>query len=234
MDIEPAHTQQLHPDDREFQYRETLDFAQAERRLRRRVGMAGWIVGGVGATIGLVSVCSLIVILPLKTTEVRFVEVDTSTGWVGEAAGATDAPKMFSEQVAAHFLRAYVDAREGYVPETDQVRWDAVRAMSSTDEFEGYKAWRKTDVAPVKQFNLSGHVDVFNFNVGKPIKGKNDTFSYVVRFDRREIKGQAVGPIKHWTATVDFQWHPEIVMGAQDRLINPAGMQVISYKSDQE
>ena len=36
--------------------------------------------------------------------------------------------------------------------------------MSSADEMENYKAWRKTELTPVRQLAVGGHVDVFNFN----------------------------------------------------------------------
>lgn len=224
----------ISPEDREILFKETESFHALERAMRRRVGMAGWIVGGVGAAIALMSITAILVLLPLKQTTVKFVEVDTSTGWVGEAAGAMDAPKMFTDRVAAHYLRAYIEAREGYLPDRDQAQWEAVRALSSADEMQNYIAWRKTDLAPVKQFGSIGRVDVFNFNPSRPITGKNGTISYVVRFDRREIKGQAVGPIRHWKATIDFQWHPEMTMTTGDSQINEAGMQVMAYKSEEE
>jgi type IV secretory pathway component VirB8 len=48
------------------------------------------------------------------------------------------------------------------------------------------------------------------------------------------VKGQAIGPAKQWRAVIDFQWHPEMTMSTPDSQINPAGMQVISYKSEQD
>ena len=37
-----------------------------------------------------------------------------------------------------------------------------------------------------------------------------------------------------WRAVVDFQWHPEMTMSTPDSQINPAGMQVLSYKAEQD
>jgi len=125
------HAVPVHPDQRERLFKETLSFHAAEKVLQRRFNRAGWIAGSVGALLGLAGVAAVVVLLPLKQTTVKWIEVDSATGWVGEVAGAVDAPRLFGERVAGHFLRQYVEAREGYVPETDQLQWDTVRAMSS-------------------------------------------------------------------------------------------------------
>ena len=228
------HARPIHSDDRELQFKEVLSFHASEKVLQRRFNRAGWIAGTIGAVLGLAGVGAVVVLLPLKQTVVKWIEVDTSTGWVGEVAGAADAPKMFSGRVADHVLRQYIEAREGYVPETDQVHWDTVRVMSSADEMENYKAWRKTELSPVRQLALGGHVDVFNFNPDRLLKGTNETYSCTVRFDRRLVKGATIGRTEHWVATVDFQWHPEMTMTTQDVQVNYAGMQVIAYKAEQQ
>ena len=233
-EVRADHARPIHPDDRELQFKEVLSFHASEKVLQRRFNRAGWIVGTIGAALGLAGVGAVVVLLPLKQTTVKWIEVDSSTGWVGEVAGAADAPRMFSERVADHFLRQYVEAREGYVPETDQVRWDTVRAMSAADEMENYKAWRKTELAPVRQLAMGGHVDVFNFNPDRLLKGANETYSCTVRFDRRLVKGATIGRTEHWVATVNFQWHPEMTMNTQDVQVNYAGMQVIAYKAEQQ
>ena len=228
------HAVPVHPDERERLFKETLSFHAAEKVLQRRFNRAGWIVGSIGALLGLAAVAAVVVLLPLKQTTVKWIEVDSATGWVGEVAGAADAPRLFGERVAGHFLRQYLEAREGYVPETDQLQWDTVRAMSSADEMENYKAWRRTELAPVRQLAMGGHVDVFNFNPDRLLKGASETYSCTVRFDRPVIKGASIGHTEHWVATVDFQWHPEMTMSSQDAQLNYAGMQVIAYKAEQQ
>ena len=235
MDAAPVwHSEAIVPEAREALFRQTQSFHALEQRMKRRWWAAGWIVGGVAMTIAAISTTTLMVTLHRWHPTPVFVSVDTSTGWVGEAVGALDAPKLFSDRVAAQYLRSYIEAREAYLPDRDQAQWDAVRAMSSGDEFSRYQAWRKSDLAAVKQLGTTGKVDTFNFVTSSPSRSKNGTLSYIVRFQRREVKGQSIGPVRQWRAVVDFQWHPEMTMSTPDSQINPAGMQVISYKAEQD
>lgn len=234
MDGVAHHAVAIHPDDREAQFKETLSFHAAEAKLRRAFNRTGWIVGAAGLLVGLAGVGTVAVMLPLKQTVVKFVEVDSSTGWVGDATAARDAPRMFSERVAHQYLRRYIEAREGYNPVDDQRQWDAVRTMTSAEAFEGYNAWRKSDLAPVKQLQTAGHVDVNNFSFSKAVKEANNTLSYTVKFQRREVKGQNVGPIKAWHADISFQWHPEMTQSEPDSEVNPGGMQVMSYRAEED
>ena len=87
-EVRADHARPIHPDDRELQFKEVLSFHASEKVLQRRFNRAGWIVGTIGAALGLAGVGAVVVLLPLKQTTVKWVEVDTSTGWVGEAAGA--------------------------------------------------------------------------------------------------------------------------------------------------
>jgi type IV secretory pathway component VirB8 len=235
MDAMPAwHSEPIPPESREALFRQTKSFHALQETMKRRWWAAGWIVGGLGMTIATISTITLMVTLQRWHPTPFFIAVDTSTGWVGEAVGAMDAPKLFSNRIAAQYLRTYVEAREGYLPDRDRAQWETVRAMSSGDEFERYEAWRKSDLAPVKQLGTTGKVDTFNFVPSSPSRGNNGTLSYIVRFQRREVKGQSIGPAKQWRAVIDFQWHPEMTMSTPDSQINPAGMQVISYKSEQD
>ena len=78
MDV-PAfvhHAVPVHPDERERLFKETLSFHAAEKVLQRRFNRAGWIVGSIGALLGLAAVAAILTTvcwLPqvLKTTRTR-------------------------------------------------------------------------------------------------------------------------------------------------------------------
>ena len=58
----------------------------------------------------------------------------------------------------------------------------------------------------------------------------NQTFNYQVRYARTEvINGHERRP--RYTAMVTFAFHPELRISDADRLINPPGLQVISFST---
>ena len=84
--VVPHFSVAIHPDEREQQYKETLSFHAKHVDHQRRLSVASLVVGAAGLIVGLAGVGAVIVMLPLKQTVVKFVEVDSSTGWIGEAA----------------------------------------------------------------------------------------------------------------------------------------------------
>ena len=223
------HAQPLTEDMRQMAYADALSFYGETHRLRRAFNRIGWYVGSIGLLCLTASAIGWCILLPLKSIEVQFIEVDHETGRIAYGAGPADAPALFGQREAEHFLQQYVEAREGYVPELDKRKWDVVEEMSSADVFEEYNAWRKSDLAPVKQLGTAGHVNVAHFSFTPHGKGKNDTFEYTVRYDRQEVRGGTTGPVRSFSSTVDFQWHPKAVMTLQEGRDNPGGMTVIAY-----
>src|SRR5215475_12722639 len=131
MDTIPAwQSEPIAPETREMLFRQTLSFHALERRMRRRWWAAGWVIGGLALSVATMSTAALMLTLHRWHPTPVFIAVDASTGWVGEAVGALDAPKLFSDRVAAQYLRSYIEAREAYLPDRDQAQWEAVRAMS--------------------------------------------------------------------------------------------------------
>lgn len=223
--LDVADLERLHKDTESFQTR--------ERRHLRLFSKAGWVVAAVLAPLVVIEAATILAQqISYRPAEPRFIEVDTATGWVGEATGARDAPRTFNERTAMHFLALYIENREGYLSERDNAQWRVVKAMSSGDELDSYNAWRKSELSPLKQLNTTGRVDVFNFSPDlHPTKSVDGSLTYVIRFNRREVKQTNVGQVKSWQATVVFQWHPERAVGADESQINPAGMVVVGYSA---
>ena len=94
-------------------FADTLSFAGEVRRNEKLMRRAAWCAGGLGLFVGVAGMVCAASLFPLKRTEVRFVTVDSSTGFVGESIAATDAPAIFNERVAHEYFRLYIEARRG-------------------------------------------------------------------------------------------------------------------------
>jgi type IV secretion system protein VirB8 len=210
-------------------YEDALSFYGAKHRMNRLFNRLGWWVGGIGMVSAAASAVGWCILLPLKSTQVQFVEVDHTTGIIAYGAGPADAPALFGQREAEHYLMQYVEAREGYVPEVDERKWNIVLEMSSDDVATEYNAWRKSDLSPVKMLGTVGHVTVSDFTFTPHGKGKTETYEYTVRYKRQEVRGNDIGPKKPWSVTVDFQWHPKASMTVQEGHDNPGGMVVVAY-----
>ena len=216
---------------RQQYFNEVASYSSEIMLAARRARSTGWLVGAIGTAVGVLGILSAASLFPLKRTEVQFFEVDRSTGYIGASLAATDAPRLFSQQTAYHALRDYVDAREGYVPETDDLMFHKAAIMSAPDEQQRYAAMRKAPLSPPNALGRTGYVRIDNFHISQIGSGKGQTFVYLARFDRVVVRGGQAEPVEHWSATIQFQWHPELPMSAQDRLINPGGFQAVAYQA---
>jgi type IV secretion system protein VirB8 len=214
-------------------FREVMDLAAERVILGRSAVIAGWSVGAAGVVLALAAAIAVAALVPLKTTEVRFLLVDQSTGIIGAPVGLEDAPKLFNDAVARQYLKRYVEAREEWVPQMDQENDHLAKLMSTPDEQTRYAAWRNSPTSPIKAVGPEGHVGVENFRFHKQAVGKGETLRWLVQFDRTVWRGGAkdTPQPQSWSATIDFEWRPQLPMTPRDRDDNPGGFLAISYSA---
>ena len=216
-------------------FRAVMDLSAERVILGRSAIVVGWVIGAVGVTCLAASVAGWVALMPLKTTVVKFFLVDKSTGIIGEPVGIQDAPKIFGAAVEQQYLRRYVEAREDWVPEMDERNDHIAKLMSAPDEQARIAEARRSATGPVLALGKDGHASVDNFRFHPLAIGKDgETRRYLVQFDRTVWHGANKDPTRPWSATVDFQWHPELPMRPDDRSDNPGGFQVLGYSASSD
>ena len=231
--IQPEQARALTPEEANLAYQDTLSYnAMMDRHNRNTIKWA-WCIGGAGVGVGLCGMVAAASLFPLKKIEVQYFLVERSTGWIGEAASPKDAPKLFGDLEQEAALQRYVELREGYVYETDQVSFNLAAAMSAPDEQRRYKALHDHERAPSRAMRDKGSVQVYNFRFSKLGDGKADTKAYVVRFKRREVtQGSPLPRVdEDVEATIHYQMLPDRPMTLPARRQNPTGLYVISYNA---
>jgi type IV secretion system protein VirB8 len=206
---------------------------QEDRFLMGRAALrVGFWVGGTGAAIGVAGMVCAATLFPLKTRVVEYYTVNQSTGYVGPSVGATDAPTLFTQQVAEAALQTYVEQRENYLFETDGLAFHRVTLMSTPDEQARYKTMHDEPKAPARALRDRGYIQIENFQFWPVGEGKAKTREYIVKFDRRVMPAGQPVPTKGdpYTAQISFQFHPEYPMALPDRRLNVTGLQVMSYR----
>jgi hypothetical protein len=235
-DIEAWQAEPLTPEMREQHYAAAQSFAGELEKTGRAYRRNGFWSGIAGATIGVLGIASATWMFFQPVPPQRYIEVDSSTGWIGETAGPQDAPKLFGDRVTESALRSYIEDREAFVPETDDLAFHRVAIKSVPEEQARYAARhdprRSPETAPFAIYGRSGFSRVDNFHLTKRgMDPKTRTYDYVVHFFKQAaIQGQ-VGLPKAWTAEMQFQFHPELAMSQPDRLLNETGLQVVAYTS---
>jgi type IV secretory pathway component VirB8 len=216
-------------------FRAVMDLSAERVILGRSAIVTGWVIGAVGVACLAASVAGWVTLMPLKTTVVKFFLVDKSTGIIGEPVGIEDAPKIFGAAVEQQYLHLYIEAREGWVPEMDEYNDHLTKLMSTPAEQARYADSRTSPTGPARTLGKDGHVSLQNFRFHPLAIGKDgETRRYLVQFDRTVWHGANKEPTQPWSATVDFQWHPELSMLTSDRTDDPGGFQVLGYSASSD
>lgn len=212
-------------------------FAEARRWDQDRLSAAlrsrrlAWTVAVVASGLTVAAIGAVIVLTPLKTTEPFVVRVDQATGAVDVVRGlsAEDGPATYDEAVSKYFLGQYVRAREGYLDAAAQESFALVSILSGGAEQRRWAdLFRGSN--PQSPQNLYGSDGEAVISI-RAIGFINDGVANV-RFRRTVRQAQQVIE-SDWIATIAFTW-TRAPMSEPDRLRNPLGFQVTSYRSDPE
>lgn len=231
----------LTDDSRELLYQAVLARQASAQMDAAKVRRMGVIVGTLGA--GCAAVMAVGCLIVYEKTPVPpppgYILVDKSDGTITQPIGATQIPKSFPEITRAKAMRDFITSCETYVPETfRKVEWHNCMLMATIAEQKliaaeiGPKGPRDPTLLFVGPGTPQAVVSKFTEirSQGEAGVDPNQTYHYQVRYERTEFtNGHETRP--HYTAQVTFQFHPELKASMNDRLINPYGLQVISFST---
>ena len=188
-----------------------------------------WIIASCSMGLALLSLATLILILPLKTFEPYVVTVDQNTGYVEVIKGLQAGDLSEDQAITQSNLVRYVSAREQYNSAVLEQNYDFVSLMSggkAAKEFQQLWAGSNPDNPSIK-LGRGAYIDIKI----KSVSFLNDKTASV-RFLREHRENDRVR-ISHWNAIIEFQYSQK-PMRMSDRFSNPLGFQVISYRVNPE
>ena len=191
--------------------------------------LAWGVAAGAGA-LAVAAVLAVAALTPLKTVEPFVVRVDRSTGAVDVMTGLKGGDHLtYEEAVSKYFLGLYVRAREGWLPQAAEQNFRQVSILSTPTEQQRWAdLFRPANPqSPQVLWGQAGEsqIDVRSISFVSPKVA-------TVRFHRVVRQATQVSE-SDWVATLAFTYTKAPMLEA-DRLRNPLGFQVISYRADPE
>jgi type IV secretion system protein VirB8 len=195
----------------------------------RKSRRTGWWVASAEFVLILLLTIAILMMLPLKTTDVRLVRVDSSTGIVDQVVKLADAKETYDEAMTKFFLRRVVILRETYTRAQLQNNYDQSVLFTAPSA----RAQLKSDFSfdnpngPYKRYGELGTAAVQIVTVSFVAKNVAQ-----VRYVRTDHKGGA-DTQSRWVATIEFRYVSQ--PASEDaRGVNPLGFQVTNYRNDPE
>ena len=150
------------------------------------------------------------------------------------AKPSTGTPQQSALQYAAArpFSEKQIELLQNFAAQAEMV-FEAIleKAMHLCGESPGVKK----PTSPPKALGRAGFVQIENFRYHRQaVLEKSGTRRYLVQFDRTVWRGSDKVSAQTWSATVDFQYHPELPMSPRDRDDNLIGLQVLAYSASSD
>ena len=212
-------------------YEGATGWALDARALSARSRRTAWIVAGVAVAVALFEAVALAMLAPLKSVETVTLLVDKQTGYVQAIDPLTPRRLLADDSLTDSYLAQYVTARESFDRVTVANDYRKVALWSAGPARSGYLAIMPASNAasPFQRVPAGSTVQASVKSVSRLDKGLA-----LVRFDTAVVDrtGQR-SPVQPWVAVLRFRFL-DAPMCLEDRLINPLGFQVTSYRRDAE
>ncbi|WP_168454859.1 virB8 family protein [Sphingopyxis microcysteis] len=212
-------------------YAEAGSWAHDRENALRSSRRTAWWVAGAASVIAVCEALALVFLTPLKTVEPYTLLVDRQTGFVQPLKPLEPQAISRERALTQSFLVQYVIAREGFDINSMQRDYQKVALWSDGAARNSYlsEVQVSSPDSPLVRLPRSSLIDV----QVKSVTPMSDD-SAMVRFDtqRRDAGGQA-GPAQPWVAIVRYGYSGE-PMSVADRMINPLGFKVTSYRKSAE
>ena len=194
-----------------------------------------WLMAAVGFLLAAMAIAALIILLPLKTTEIELWSVDKATGRY-EYMTRLKEQDIAAEKALAHALAAYyVRLREGYNYFSLQRDYDDVQLFNSDSVNKDYLDWFKSAQAPDVIFNKAENVvdiDIIS-NVHANATTPDRLATLRIKRTIRRIKDNAINT-DVWNIRLTYRYLPRKQLTESQREVNPLGFIVTSYQRDKE
>ena len=212
-------------------YAEAASWNQDRLQSKRSVQRIGWWIAAITGPIAILEAIALVLLVPLKTVEPYTLMVDRTTGYVQALKPLDQAKIQPDAALTQSFLAQYVIARESFDIATLNPNYRKVALFSAEGARSSYLQLMQASNPrnPLVTYPRTSVVDVRVKSVS-PV-GPN---TVLVRFDTvRTDSGAQPAPPSPWVAVMRYRYSAE-PMTLDDRLVNPLGFQVTSYRKDPE
>ncbi|GKW34550.1 MULTISPECIES: virB8 family protein [Pectobacterium] len=194
-----------------------------------------WRIAAIGFALAAMAITALIILLPLKTTEIELWSVDKQTGRyeymtrIKEQNISTE--KALAQALAAHYVRL----REGYNYFALQRDYDDVQLFNSDSVNRDYLDGFNSNQAPDVIFNKAEYVvsiDIIS-NVHATATAPDHLATLRIKRTIRRIVDNSV-KTDFWNIRLTYRYLPRKQLTDSQREANPLGFIVTSYQRDKE
>lgn len=188
--------------------------------------------------IGITTVCGvLFFMLPLKGVAPFVIQVDEKSGLSEIVNKRSYNEYSANAALIKYFSMTYISARENYDYDSFRQSLEVVRVMSSPDVAHNYSLKVQQDNPESPLNTMAEHtnrsIDLISFAILNTNEASGESIAQA-RLKVVEVGGTRVMDEYYAVATISCYFEKNLELNEKERLINPLGFRVTSYKIDRE
>lgn len=168
-----------------------------------------WKFAGSGIGIAILALVALVMVLPLKSTVVKVIRVNDTTGAVDVQRSVQDEKIAKDELVIRSHVRAYVYAKESYARAHAQHYFDQVYYFTPPNQQQKWAKYFNPQENPNSPLNVYGDRVIATIKIKSlsflATDGKTEWRTVQVRFKKTEESGLDKKET-HWVALVPYRF----------------------------
>lgn len=218
---------------KEYDVNSSMLYEASIRYLVEKSNKRAWLVAFLSIFIAIISISAVALLTPLKTVEPYVIRVNDTTGMVDIITSIKNEDIIQSEALDKYFVATYVKAREGYFYDLLQQDYVRTQILSSPKVSEEYRKIYEGSDSRVERLKNKTEVkiDINSIVLGNSAGMKTAT----IRFNEEIIDLPSKTSTKAAKiATLSYDYAPKELISEQERLDNPLGFKVLTYRIDAE
>lgn len=210
-----------------------ISYEASIRYLIERSNKRAWAVAFVSVLISVLCVIALIMLTPLKTAYPYVIRVNDTTGMVDIITSVTNENLTSNEALDKYFVSTYVKTRQAYyydILEQDYIKTQILSSPKVAEEYRSIYVGENSRAERLKN-KVEVSIDITSVVLGESAGMKTAT----VRFNENSTElGSKIIKKDSKIATLSYDYFPDEMTSEQERLENPLGFKVLTYRIDAE
>lgn len=212
-------------------FEQAIDWEASVAVVREKSEKRAWRVAYAMGGVMILSWAALIALLPLKERVPYLIVENASTGGV-EILNSLDVQTLdYAEARDKYWIAQYINARESYNWHTLTKDYNTVGLLSSPDVGRYYANLFVGDQALDQIYKDNVEVKASVISI---ITSERGTATIRFKKNTRRVDDAAAGVSKTWVATIAYTYRLNDRASNEERIKNPFGFTVTSYRVDPE
>lgn len=213
-----------------------ISYVASIRYLVEKSNKRAWLIAIISAIIALASICAIAYMTPLKQSVPYVIRVDNTTGMVDIITSVKDTEFSSNEALDKYFTSLYVKTREGYHYNLLTQDYTLTQILSSPQVAQDYVKIYEGENArqEVLKNNNEVSIDINSVVLGESADIKTATIRFNATTNVLNDKGRSAVQTSAKVATLSYEYSPADLTTEDERLQNPLGFKVTTYRIDDE